>query len=211
MGAKHTIGVMLAVGWAVALMGETVNASSAGPAARTAAGMSRDTWIHTRLREARRALTASSAGPTLYTIANPDARERAARALVAHWAIETGWGEYEEGYGIAGVRAGPGWTGATRVGSRTGATYRAYPDLASAIADALSIYTRAPYATAWLDLISDRQPLRPRPDDNRGDPRAWYAAILRAGWHPYTDAAAEEFSRVLALVQLAAARETPTP
>lgn len=210
MGAKHTIGVMLAVGWAVLLMGETVNASADGPGARTAAGMSRDTWIHTRLREARRALTATTAGATPYTVANPDARERAARALVAHWAIETGWGEHEEGYGIAGVRAGPGWTGARRVGSRTGAVYRAYPDLASAIADALSIYTRAPYAAAWEALI--REPTtRPRPDDTSGDAREWYRAILRAGWHPYTDAAAEEFSRVLALVQLAAARETPAP
>lgn len=169
MGAKHTVGVMLAVAWAVSLMGETVNASGARPSRADG-----DAWARTAIATVRAQLNAS--GMSL-----PQAN-RLATAIVSHWAIETGWGGsqvYRDSRNPAGVRATSG-EGAVVVGA-SGARYRSWPSLDAATRDVLALYQGGAYARAWGELVSDLESAGTI-DALRAASERWYRAIVSAGW-----------------------------
>lgn len=168
MGAKHTVGVMLAVAWAVSLMGETVHASARPSRADG------DAWARTAIAAVRAQLNA--AGMSL-----PQAN-RLATAIVSHWAIETGWGGsqvYRDARNPAGVRAATG-EGAVVVGA-SGARYRSWPSLDAATRDVLAIYQGGAYAPAWRELVSDLESADTI-DALRAGAERWYRAIVAAGW-----------------------------
>lgn len=127
-----------------------------------------------------------------------------AAAIVAHWARESGYGrghdrdgngtrdggEYR--YNIGNIKDSAAWHGDGQI-LPDGLAYRAYPDLASGIADTLNLLQahRADhsYGEAFDRLVAT------------GDGHAWYDAIMRAGWHPWSQGALDAYDSILATVR----------
>lgn len=100
------------------------------------------------------------------------------KVLLAHAALETGWGRSVVGNNLFGIKAGRSWVGA-RVSARTHeiehgvsvprvATFRAYPSLAAAVADYASLIAGSPRYRAALG--------------QGGDARAYGAALIAGGY-----------------------------
>lgn len=135
-----------------------------------------------------------------------------ALALVSHWARETGWGSSMHGNNVGNIRGGGGWTGptVTQQGSDDpagGAPYRAYPTLDEGVAATLALAVDGRrYAPAWVALVAscDRGPYAVRYGDGEAsvgaDAVTWYAALMRAGWHPYSDASLNDYRGVVQTV-----------
>lgn len=131
-----------------------------------------DAWIRSRWEEARAQLAAAGYAPELAA--------RIAAALVAQWGHETGWGRAEWGHNVGNMKTGgAAWQGATwRYGTDV---YRAYPTLAAGIADHIRLLRSGRYAAAWQLLAQG------------DDGNAWHDAILRAGWHPWSQTSVDEY------------------
>ena len=107
----------------------------------------------------------------------------AAISILAHYTRECGWGRAEYNYSLGNIRAF-GWSGLFHVLSDH-LDYRAYPTLAEGVRGNLALASGGRYAGAWSIL---------RADPANG--REWYAALMRAGWHPYSDAALRDYDGV---------------
>lgn len=111
----------------------------------------------------------------------------AQRAILAHWARETGWGRAEWNWNVGNIRAFPGaWRGQVvwLTGRDGRLPYRAYRTLEEGVTDYVRLITRGRYRRAWDDFAQHRDPVR------------WYRDILAAGYSPLTDQAVREFSRI---------------
>jgi hypothetical protein len=107
--------------------------------------------------------------------------------LLAHLWREVGGGRYEFDNNPGNIKASSSWRGdaAYRTNVVDGRQpYRAY----ASIADGLDAYLRhlenARYGTALAQLIADRDGVR------------WYAAVMRAGYHPFSEEALREWSSI---------------
>lgn len=104
------------------------------------------------------------------------------RAILASWALETGWGREEHNSNAGNVHKGS-WQGDTYESTDDGATveFRAYEDIDQAAADAVRLASHAQYRDAWAYLAR-----------NPDDVREWYRRMLTpldgsAGYHPLHD------------------------
>lgn len=111
----------------------------------------------------------------------------ARRAVVAHWARETGWGRFEWNNNPGNIRA-IGWPGPrVWLTGRDGALdYRAYPSIDAGARD-------------YWRLVSQTRRYAPALEHlRRGRPVEWYDALLRAGYSAHTPQAIDEFRRIYA-------------
>lgn len=110
------------------------------------------------------------------------------RAIIAHWARETGFGRAEWNWNPGNIRA-LGWSGPrVWLTGRDGTLdYRAYHDLDSGVRDYWRLLQSSRYRRA-LELL------------RAGDAVGWYDAILRAGYSRWSPAAVDEFRRILARI-----------
>lgn len=146
-------------------------------------------WTRTRAEAAVYALTAR--GIPLET-ALP-----LARAVLAHWARETGNGSAETDYNLGNIHRGPtsaavpssdpGWHGAISVRPDAGAQveFRAYETLRDGVADYLRLLEQRLYRDAWAYLLT-------HPTDAPG----WYRRTLAAGYSPLSDDAVAEYASI---------------
>jgi len=98
------------------------------------------------------------------------------KLLLAHSALETGWGRSVVGNNLFGIKAGPSWAGATVMamtheveGGQTvsqQASFRAYPTLDAAVQDFVALISNSPRYRAVMGV---------------GDDAAAYARSLLAG------------------------------
>ncbi len=132
-------------------------------------------------------------------------------ALVTHWARETGYGRSMYAYNVGNIRASSGWTGdVVRLQGADDlngpAPYRAYPDMEAGVRGALALAVDGSrYAPAWAYLLGSFGQLWPHPYGQRVtevpcDAAGWYARLMRAGWHPYSDASLNDFRGVIPAV-----------
>ena len=131
-------------------------------------------WFTSRLAAAREALA-------WLRLANADT---VARAIVAHWAVETGRGASECQYNLGGQRAfrttrGPYFR------APSGVPFRAYPSLADGARAYVDTVRQGAYEQAWRELV------------NGGDPASWYRATCEAGWHPWRETSGADFASCL--------------
>jgi len=132
---------------------------------------------------------------------------RVAAALLAHYTRETGWGRSEHNYSLGNIR----WTGAGPAFYQQGADdpqprpYRAYDSAEEGARDAVRLASSGRYAAGWQRLLA-------------GGPEAeWYSRLMQpadgvGGWHPYSDAALDEFASILRTVRaLVGLPEAPQP
>lgn len=149
--------------------------------AQRTGGTDAHAWTATRFSALRDFLTAAR---------GLDAARAAAvaAAVVAHWARETGWGRAEWLYNVGNIRAFHGWTGRYQV-LPDGLSYRAYATLRDALADTVALLEAPRYRAAWDQLAAD------------GDGARWYDALMRAGWHPWSQASVDEYRAVRATVR----------
>ena len=139
------------------------------PARRSAEGLSREAWIHTRHAAAFDAVRAR--------VADEGLAWRVATALMGHWAIETGWGRSEWAFNVGKVKPGSAWRGAVQR-LPDGLLYRVYDTLPAGAEDAVNLAagtgTNPAYAPSWGYLLAT------------GDGEGWYDRLMRAGWHPWS-------------------------
>lgn len=123
-----------------------------------------------------------------------DAAWRIATAVVVHYAREDGWGRAEWNFSLGNIRWTQGWPrahllqGGDDAGPRP---YRAYDSLAAGVADAVRLARTGPvrrggdargiYAASWDFLAGG------------GAGVDWYDKLMRAGWHPWSEAALAEY------------------
>lgn len=110
------------------------------------------------------------------------------RAIIAHWARETGYGRFEWNHNPGNIRAFPGaYRGdVVYLRGRDGyLPYRAHRSIDDGVRDYWRLLNAPRYRGALEHL-------------RRGDPVGWYRAILAAGYSPLTDRAIAEFQRILA-------------
>lgn len=139
-----------------------------------------DAWTRTR----HAALVAElSRGPS----PTPNAPLVAA-AVVAHWARETGWGLAEWRYNLGNIKAYASWHG-QRQQLPDGLWYRAFTSLDEGVANTVALLRAPLYAAAWARLVA-------QPTDAAG----WYDALMRAGWHPWSQSALNDYRDVYARV-----------
>lgn len=107
--------------------------------------------------------------------------------LLAHLWREVGGGRFEFDNNPGNIKATPSWRGhaAYRTNVVDGRQpYRAY----SSITEGLDAYLRhlenERYGPALAQLIADR------------DGERWYAAVMRAGYHPFSDEALREWRSI---------------
>ena len=147
-------------------------------------GADRDAWIRTR----HAALVAE-------LVRRGYPRSQAwvlAMAPVAHAGDESGWGRAEWGYNISNIRSvGQCPTAHLLQGGDDSAPrpYCSYPSLDVGIAKTLDLILAPRYLAGWQQFVAD------------GDPMAWFERLLRAGWHPYSDASVNAFRSEYARVQ----------
>ena len=117
------------------------------------------------------------------------ANERSAAALLAHYAVETGWGRNEHNYALGNIR----WTssvGGPAFYQQGGddavpRPYRAFNSLEDGARAVLALASGGRYSTAWQAL-------------QVGAPETeWYSRLMVAGWHPYSDSGLETYAGVL--------------
>jgi len=114
-----------------------------------------------------------------------------AMAPVAHWAEETGWGGHEYDYAIGNVRSVGQCPLAHMLQGGDDAVprpYCAYRSLDEGVARTLDLILAPRYAAAWQHLTST------------GDAVGWYDRLIRAGWHPYSPEAVNDYRSQLARV-----------
>lgn len=114
--------------------------------------------------------------------------EWAHRAILAHWARETGWGRYEWNYNPGNIRAFPGvWRGDVMLLTGRDGTlpYRSYRSIDEGARDYWRLINTPRYRSVLEHLRAGR-------------PVEWYRGLLRAGYSPLTDQAIAEFQRILA-------------
>ncbi len=123
-----------------------------------------------------------------------------AAAIVAHWARESGYGrgrdrdgngtrdggEYR--YNVGNIKDSAAWHGDGQI-LPDGLAYRAYPDLASGVADTVALLTNTRYGDAFNYLAST--------DDAHG----WYSRLMTAGWHPWSQGALDQYDSILNTVR----------
>jgi hypothetical protein len=125
-----------------------------------------------------------------------------AHAICAHYVRECGWGRSEWNYGVGNIRWTEGFpkahllTGGDDNGPRP---YRAYDSLAEGVRDAVRLARTGPvrrngdprgiYAPAWDFLLGG------------GDAVGWYDKLMRAGWHPWSQAGLDEFASIVRTVR----------
>jgi hypothetical protein len=123
----------------------------------------------------------------------------AAVSVVAHWARETGWGRSEYGFNIGNIQDSPAWTGA-RQQLADGLWYRAFPSLAAGVRSTHALLLAPRYLPAWTYL------------QTTGDGLGWYDRLMRAGWHPWSQTALDEYRQIRARVaSLAGLASPPAP
>lgn len=117
----------------------------------------------------------------------------AAVAILAHWARESGWGRSEWGYNVGNIRGcGPGGSHLLQGGDDAApAPYREYRTLEEGVAATLELLLARRYATVTVELLGVL---------DVGDSARWYAGLMRAGWHPYSDASLAEYREVYTTV-----------
>lgn len=132
-----------------------------------------------------------------------------ALAFVSHWVRETGWGDRMAGNNVGNIRASRGWTGptVTQRGSddpEGGAPYRAYATLDEGAAAAIALAAdgslyRAGFAALVASCSGGPYVVRyeGREASIGADAVTWYAALMRAGWHPYSEASLEDYRGVV--------------
>ena len=122
--------------------------------------------------------------------------DRIARAVLAHWARETRWGEREWDFNIGNIKAF-GYRPAVTLAD--GLEYRSYPTLAEGVRATVDLLTAPRYASAWAYLLTQR------------DDAGWYSRLMHAGWHPWSEAALTEYRSVRGTVDRhMGAQPTPT-
>ncbi len=140
--------------------------------------------------------------------------------LVTHWARETGWGRSEWNYALGNIRAS-NWQGDVHYlqggDDATRRPYRAYATRAEGLRDTFDLLTATRYRRALGDLTASvRAGTRNAVTyggatfEVVGDPVGWYAALMRADWHPYSDASLNDFRGVLKTVSGWVGRPSPT-
>ena len=140
-------------------------------------GADRDAWIRTRHAALVAELRRRGYG-NAWTLA---------MAPVAHWGDEVAWGRAEFDYAPGNIRnVGQCPLAHMLQGSDdpTPRPYCAYRSLDEGVARTLDlILSRTPhnYGAAWDYLAAG------------GAPDEWFARLLRAGWHPYSDASVASF------------------
>lgn len=154
-----------------------------------------DEWVRSRYAALLAELTRTGA-------ATPERAAEAAAAVVTHWARETGWGASEWDFSIGNIKAYANWNG-LRQTLPDGLSYRAYASLEEGVRNTLGLLLAPLYRAAWDRLASGQT-----------DAVGWYDALMRAGWHPWTQAALDDYrgvyTRVRRVVGLAPA-PTATP
>lgn len=159
---------------------------------------SRGAWRSTRYRAAVQALE---------RVELPrEVAYRLARPIVALWAQETGDGRGERNYNGGSIHgagrpdAGEGWHGevyqgtdaAVVGGTRVPVRFRAYANLDDALADTVQLLSGGGYRAAWGELVRASA----YADPGEVAIRRWYDAMTRAGYHPWSQGATDEFVRI---------------
>jgi len=132
-------------------------------------------------------------------------------ALVTHWARETGYGRSMWAFNVGNIRATAAWSGdVVRLEGADDlngpAPYRAYASMEAGVRDALRLAVDGSrYAPAWAYLLGSFGRLWPHAYGSRVtevpcDAAGWYARLMRAGWHPYSDASLDDYRGVIPAV-----------
>lgn len=119
--------------------------------------------------------------------------DRTAAALLSHYTRETGWGRSEHNFALGNIRwtQGVGGPAFYQQGSDdpTPRPYRAFGSLDDGARAAVALASSGRYAGAWSALQG-------------GAPETeWYARLMDAGWHPYSDASLDDYAGVLRSVR----------
>lgn len=137
---------------------------------------------------------------------DPDRARFAAIANVAHLAREAGWGraEYNHAPGNAKCQGavdppGQGWEGACHR-LPDGQWYRAFADDGAFARDYVDL-TVDRYREAWA--ILSREPTTIETAVR------WYGALMRGGYHPWSQGAEDEYRRIVASVAAMAGEAVP--
>jgi hypothetical protein len=93
--------------------------------------------------------------------------------LLAHLWREVGGGRYEFDNNPGNIKASPSWAGLA-----------AYASIAEGLDAYLRHLENARYGAALAQLVADRDGAR------------WYAAVMRAGYHPFSDEALNEWRSI---------------
>jgi fido (protein-threonine AMPylation protein) len=104
--------------------------------------------------------------------------------LLAHLWREVGGGRYEFDNNPGNIKASSSWAGlaAYRTNVQDGRQlYRAYASIAEGLDAYLRHLENARYGAALAQLVADRDGAR------------WYAAVMRAGYHPFSEEALREW------------------
>lgn len=115
-----------------------------------------------------------------------------AMAPVAHWGDETGWGRAEYGFNIGNIRAVGQCPNAHLLQGGDDSVprpYCDYPSLGAGVSATLNLILAPRYAAGWSLFVTD------------GDPVGWFERLLRAGWHPWSQASVDSFRSEYARVQ----------
>jgi hypothetical protein len=130
-----------------------------------------------------------------------EAAWRMGLALVAHYVRECGWGRAEWNWSLGNIRWTRGWPKAHMLhgGDDTEPRpYRAYDSLEAGAEDAVRLASTGPknaahpngiYAPSWAKLLDG------------GDAVQWYDGLVRAGWHPWSQAGIDEFRSIYGTVR----------
>lgn len=151
-------------------------------------------WVLSRLAMVVRILMAAG-------MSAPNAL-KAAIDVVSHWARETGWGRAEWNYNPGNVKSYSDAQERYFLIDSTGSHdyYVSYPNLYEGALWTLQKASHGRYADAWR-LV--------------GQGEDWYAALMRAGWHPYTERGLNEFRdvrrRVVDILYTATAPQPSAP
>jgi hypothetical protein len=175
--------------------------STVVPARRTYPG-SRWAWVDTRFRALVAVLTR---GGLPF-----DTALAVARAVLAHLIRETGWGRNEwnnapgniKCRGTTAPEGDDGWHGDCHsLTNRTDGTdlYRSYPTIDDGLADYLRTLQSRRYRAAWVYLV------------RTGDGLGWYDQLMRAGYHPWSQTALDEYAQIWRVNVPRLARSQPNP
>lgn len=110
-------------------------------------------------------------------------------ADTAGLALESGWGRAEWNRNPGNITCGA-YAGECFRNAGDGRAYRAYP-------------SDDGFARDYVDLISTRSTYAPswRIRAQCGSPVAWYAQLMRDGYHPYSERAERDYGTILVTVQ----------
>ena len=147
------------------------------PATRTGGsggGADRDAWIRSRHAALVAELQRRGIG-NAWALAIPP---------VAHWGDETGWGHSEFSWNIGNIRDVGQCPRAHLIQGSDDPVprpYCAYASLEEGVARTLDLLLAPRYLPAWQYL------------EATGDGEEWFDRLLRAGWHPWSQASMDSF------------------